>query len=151
MALPVRRTDTEMTRRDPMTEFNRLTQRLSRLFEDQWFELPSLLGTDGFTPLADMEETDDAYLLDVELPGVNKKDIDIEISGRRLVISGERKEQQRTGWLRTQTRSWGRFRYEVTLPDQVDEDRVEASLEDGVLHVRVPKSSSSRRRRIEVK
>lgn len=98
-----------------------------------------------------MEETDDAYVIDVELPGVEKKDVDIEILGRRLVISGERREQERVGWLRRRTRSWGRFLFDVTLPDDVDEEHVEASLNDGVLHVRVPKSSSDRRRRIDVK
>jgi HSP20 family protein len=156
MALPVRGTNAEATqwdpttRWDPTTEFDRLTQQLSRLFEEQWSE-PSPLGTNAFTPLADMEETDDAYVIDVELPGVEKKDVDIEILGRRLVISGERREQERVGWLRRRTRSWGRFLFDVTLPDDVDEEHVEASLNDGVLHVRVPKSSSDRRRRTDVK
>ena len=90
-------------------------------------------------------------LLEVELPGVKKKEIDIEIDGRRLVISGERPEHERSGWLRRRTRSWGRFRYEVVLGADVDEDGVEATLQDGVLRVRVPKSSAGNTRHIEVK
>ncbi|MGH3485956.1 MAG: Hsp20/alpha crystallin family protein [Nocardioidaceae bacterium] len=123
---------------------------MSRLFDERWGDLTSAV-TDGFTPMADLEETDDAYLLDIELPGVDKKDIDIDIDGRRLVISGERKEKERTGWLRRRTRSWGRFRYEVLLGTEVDDDGVDATLQDGVLRVRVPKSKAGQRHRIEVK
>jgi HSP20 family protein len=151
MALPVPRTRTDVGRWETASEFDRLTQQLSRLFEEQWPELPSLLGSEGFTPLADLEETDDAYLLEVELPGVKKKDINIDVEGRRIVISGERPEQKRTGWLRRQNRSWGRFHYEVVLPEQVEEDGVEATLHDGVLQVRVPKSITGQRRHVEVK
>jgi HSP20 family molecular chaperone IbpA len=97
------------------------------------------LPAEGFTPLADLEETDDTYLLEVELPGIKKKDINIEVEDRLLVISGKRTEKERTGWLRRQTRSWGRFRYEVVLPDQLDEGNIEAILDDGVLQVRIPK------------
>jgi HSP20 family protein len=148
MALPVRR-GTESARSDLGNEFDRITQQLSELFQEQW-AVPSVL-PDGFTPLADVEETGDAYLLEIELPGIKKKEIDIEIDGRRIVISGERPEHQRTGWLRRRTRSWGRFRYEVVLGADIDEDGVEATLQDGVLRVRVPKSSAGNRRHVEVK
>jgi HSP20 family protein len=150
MVLPARRSRTDVARWDPANEFDRLTQQLSQLLDEQWPELPRAL-EEGFTPLADVEETDDAYRVEVELPGVKQKDIKIDVDGRRLTISGERPEQQRTGWLRRQTRSWGRFNYEVVLPEQVDEDGVEATLRDGVLQVLVPKSSGSKRRRVEVK
>ncbi len=56
-----------------------------------------------------MEETDDAYLVEVELPGVKRDDISIEVAGRRLTVSRERKERQRTGILRRRTRTVGRF------------------------------------------
>ncbi|MFF0268300.1 Hsp20/alpha crystallin family protein [Kribbella sp. NPDC004536] len=151
MAVPAQRTRNDVAHWDTASEFDRLTQQMSQLFQGQWPDLPSLLGSDGFTPLADLEETDDAYLLEIELPGVKKKDINIDVEDRRIVISGERPEQKRTGWLRRQNRSWGRFRYEVVLPDPVDEDGIEATLDDGVLHVRVPKSSARQRRHVEVK
>jgi HSP20 family protein len=151
MALPARTSRNDGTRWDPVNEFDRLTQQMSRLFDERRTELPSVLPAEGFTPLADLEETDDAYLLELELPGIKKKDINIEVEDRRLVISGERTEKERTGWLRRQTRSWGRFRYEVILPDQLDEDHIEATLDDGVLQVRIPKGSTGRRHQIEVK
>ncbi|MCW2764238.1 MAG: heat-shock protein Hsp20 [Nocardioides sp.] len=150
MVLPARRSRTDVAHWDPANEFDRLTQQLSQLLDEQWPELPRAL-QEGFTPLADVEETDDAYRVEVELPGVKQKDIKIDVGGRRLTISGERPEQQRKGWLRRQTRSWGRFNYEVVLPDEVDEDGVEATLQDGVLHVLVPKRSGGERRRVEVR
>jgi HSP20 family protein len=151
MALPVRRTRSDASRWDPANEFDRITQQLARLFDQQWAGLPSATGADSFTPLADLEEEDDSYVLEVELPGVKKNDITVEFDEGRLVITGERKERKRTGWLRRQDRSWGLFRYEVTLPEPVDEERLGATLGDGVLTVRVPKSTSAKRRRVEVK
>ncbi len=146
MALPARRGgDGETERWDPLAELNRLTQELS-----------GYLGMDvaplgqGFTPLADIEESDEAYTVELELPGVKKDDVSVEVSGRRLVVSGERKERERVGILRRQTRSVGRFHYEVSLPSDVDEDGVEASLSEGVLSLRVPKAASERPRRIKV-
>ena len=140
-----------LTRYDPFAEFNRLTRQLTQLVDDRWPDAPPLMGRDGFSPPADVEETDDAYLVELDLPGVDKKDIDVETSGRRLVVQGERKEKERTGMLRWQTRTVGRFRYEVVLPDQIDGGAIEATMKDGVLRLRVPKSKTADRRRIEVK
>jgi HSP20 family protein len=151
MPVPVRRTRNEAFRGDPSNEFDRITQQLARLFDQQWPAAPSATGSGGFTPLADLEEDDDAYLLEVELPGVKKKDVSIEFDDGRLVITGERHERERTGWLRRQDRSWGVFRYEIALPAAVDEEHLSATLDDGVLTVRVPKSTNAKRRRVEVK
>jgi HSP20 family protein len=147
MALPVRRRDNSETRPQPMQQLSDISHELSRLFDEQWPDLP--IG-EVFTPLADIEETDDAYLVDVELPGVRKGDIDIEATDRRVVVSGERQEKERVGLLRRRTRSWGRFQFEMTLPEPVDEEHIEAGLKDGVLHLRIPKATSTRRRQVKV-
>ena len=102
-------------------------------------------------PLADLEETDDAYVVEVELPGVKREDINVEVIGRRLTVTGERKERERTGILRRSTRTVGRFEHEVLLPGEVDEEGVEATLDEGVLSIRVPKSERERPKRIAVK
>jgi HSP20 family protein len=150
MSTPVRRNETDLAPWSPSAEFDRITQQLSQLFDGTWAQ-SAPAGREAFTPLADLEETDDAYLLDIEVPGVKKKDIDIEIEGRRIVVRGERKEEKRVGILRRQTRSWGEFRYEVVLPDEADDEHIEANLDDGVLHLRVPKrTAGQQRRRIEV-
>jgi HSP20 family protein len=148
MALPVRRDGAETSYWDPFAELDRLNHELQR-YLDQWRQHPALPG--GFTPLADMEETDDAYVVEVELPGVKRDDVSIEVAGRRLTVSGERKERQRTGILRRRTRTVGRFHYEIVLPGEVEEDAVSASMDEGVLTVRLPKPAAARPRRIAVR
>lgn len=147
MVSPIRRDEAQGGRWDPFAEINRLNEQLARYLE-QWRELPSLAG--GFTPLADVEETDEAYLVEIELPGVKREDVSVEVAGRRLTVSGERKERARVGILRRRTRTVGQFHYEVVLPGDVDEDGVSASMDEGVLTVRVPKPASERPRRIKI-
>ena len=132
-----------------LAEFDRLNQQLHS-YLDSIRQLPNVLGT-AFTPLADVEETDDSYVVEVEIPGIKKDDLDIEIAGRRLRVSGERKERERVGILRRRERVVGRFRYDVVLPGDVEDGAVAADLRDGVLTVTLPKPASDRRRRIEVR
>lgn len=159
MALPVRRSrddrpapfepDSGVGRWNPFDELDRFNRQLAN-FLDSFGQLPNLL--DGaFTPLADVEETDDAYLVEIELPGVKRDDVDIEIAGRRVTVHGECREKERVGILRKRERTVGRFHYEVTLPGDVDEDGVEAHLDEGVLTVRLPKPEHERPRRIQIK
>nr|MDP9006611.1 Hsp20/alpha crystallin family protein [Actinomycetota bacterium] len=71
-------------------------------------------------------------------------------AGRRVAVRGERKEKERVGILRRRDRTIGRFSYEVTLPGDVQEDGVEAHLDEGVLTLRLPKPERERPRRIEI-
>jgi len=90
-------------------------------------------------------------VFEAELPGVRREDVQIDVDGNELRIGGEVRERERTGVLRQQTRMQGRFEYRSTLPHEVDADQIEATLKDGVLNVRVPKSERSQPRRIEIK
>lgn len=155
MALPVRQTSgngvTELERWNPFEEFDRLHRQLLSWL-DTWSPLswPDV-ATTAFTPVADVEETDDAYLVELEVPGIKRDDLDIEVSGRRLSVRGERKEKERVGVLRRRERAVGRFSYELTLPSGIEEDEVEARLDDGVLSIRLPKPERERPRRIEIR
>jgi HSP20 family protein len=123
---------------------------MDRLMQGVWS--PTGGGNGGaWMPVTDIEETEDAWLIEAELPGVNKKDLDVELRDTELIISGEIKEKERKGVLRRQTRKTGQFEYRVTLPGTADQEHVEANLHDGVLTVRVPKSDTAKPRRIEVK
>ena len=151
MALPIKTRPERavVARSEPLAPFQDWSRQLPSFF-DYFRQLPSLL-EDAFTPLADIEETHDAYLVEVELPGVDKGDIDIELAGRRLTVSGERKAKERVGILRKRERVVGKFRYDVTLPGGVEAEGVEANLDGGILTVRVPKPAAERARRIEVR
>jgi len=104
----------------------------------------------GWSPLVDIEEQDDAYVLEADLPGVRREDVKIEQVGSELLISGEFKERDRKGILRKQTRRVGRFGYRIALPEQIAGDNIQAKLKDGVLTVHVPKAQRAQRRRVEI-
>jgi HSP20 family protein len=153
--LPERRRAGVPERWEPFQELEQVTERMRRMLEEtfggfgRW---PSLLPeTAGWSPLVDIEEHDDAYMLEAELPGVRREDVDIELVGNELAITGEMKEKEHTGTVRRRMRRTGRFDYRVTLPEQVDADKIEASLSEGVLKVRVPKSARAQRKRIAIK
>jgi HSP20 family protein len=148
------RRSTAAPERSALSELEQVSERMRRLLDQTFGGLawPSFLTeSGGWAPRVDIEETDDAYLLDAELPGVKRSDVSIELVGNELMIGGEVKERQRKGALRRSTRRTGRFEYRVRLPEQVDDQKVDAKLADGVLTVRVPKSERAQRRKIEIK
>jgi HSP20 family protein len=152
MALPVRRPSSHATpiaRWDPFREFEELQAATGQLLEDL---ITGPGASDGgmFTPPVDIEETDDAWIVEADLPGVDKNDIEVDVREGELTITGEIKERERKGILRRKTRRVGHFEFRVMLPGGADPEKVEANVEDGVLTVRIPKPEQSRPRRIEV-
>jgi HSP20 family protein len=148
MDLPIRRRDHG---RRPQQEFERLRDAFAGQL-DQWPDFVRSVERlfDDVTPLVDIEETDDSYLLEVELPGVKLEDVDLQVDQGRLQLTGERRTRERVGFLRHRTRTTGRFALDVTLPAPVDSDAVHASLDHGVLTVVIPKAEQARRRRIPI-
>jgi HSP20 family protein len=154
MALPVRRTTNvspqPLQRWEPFRELEQLQEHMDRLMQTAWSPLGT--GNGGsWMPVTDIEETDDAWVIEAELPGVDKKDVNVEMRDSELIISGEIKQKERKGILRRQTRKTGEFEYRVTLPGQSDAEHIDANLHDGVLTVRVPKTEHAKPHRIEVK
>lgn len=147
MTLPVRQETSGPARWDPWREFESLTGQMNQLFESA-FGRSGLAG--GWAPAVDVEETDDAYVVEAELPGVNRDDVQVEVSGGVLTLTGEFKERERVGILRRRTRRTGRFEFRTTLPTAVDSDAISASLHDGVLTVTVPKAAEAKPRRVEI-
>ena len=146
-AQPARTQPTPLMRWDPQSELQELRVQLGRLLGGPVdIQLPS-----EFTPAADIEETDDAYIVELDLPGIGKKDVDVSMSGQVLTITGERKEKERAGILRRRTRKVGEFTFEVQFPQPVKESELTANLKDGVLVVRVPKAdATANSQRVEV-
>ncbi|MFN2555945.1 MAG: Hsp20/alpha crystallin family protein [Nitriliruptorales bacterium] len=146
VVLPVLRRDGEATTFQPWDEFERLRRQMWSLV-DAWPTLPTIT-----QPLfAELEETEDAFVVEIELPGVKKNDVSIELEGRRLIVHGERKERERSGSLRWRTRRVGEFHRAVVVPADVDEEGIAATLEQGMLSIRLPKSHAAKRRRIPVR
>ena len=154
MPVPARRSATsspqQVERWDPLREFEQLQEEMGRLVQSVWS--PAGVGNGGaWTPFADVEETEDAWMIEVELPGVDRRDVNVEMRNSELVISGDVKEKERKGVLRRRARRIGHFEYHVTLPGESDEQHIDAKLHDGILTVRVPKTEQAKPRRIEVK
>jgi len=140
-------------RGDPLVEFEQLQDQMGQII-NAFFRDPLGGGTGQqpvWIPAADLEETDDAYTIELELPGVRRDDVAIELRDNEVRISGEVKQRERTGTLRRQTRRVGQFEYVVMLPGDIDAEKVDAALHDGVLTVRLPKAAASHPRQIEIK
>jgi HSP20 family protein len=151
--LPERRSSTQAERWEPLTEIDQVTDRMRRLLEQTFGSFgwaSPMTERAGWSPAVDLEETDDAYVVEAELPGVKRDDVNVELIGNELTITGEVREQERSGTLRRKTRRTGRFDYRLSLPSHVDPENVDAKLSDGVLEVKVPKSERAQRRRIEI-
>jgi HSP20 family protein len=132
----------------PWAEFTELHERMGRPLFEAFGDAHRPGG--GWRPAADVEETAEAYVVKLDLPGVKREDVAVELSGGELAITGEVKERARVGLLRTRTRLVGRFDYRVSLPADVQDDQAHASPSDGVLTVRIPKSEKARPRSIPI-
>jgi HSP20 family protein len=151
MNMPARRSRQGVTRWDPFAEFEDIYDRMGRLFQSTFGDFPMRMEPGGWSPLTDVRETDDAYVLELELPGVKRDDINVELADRQLSVSGEVKEEtEREGVWRRRTRRYGRFEYRTLLPGEADAEKVTATLSDGVLTVTVPKAAVTKPRKVEI-
>jgi HSP20 family protein len=98
----------------------------------------------------DVAETDEAYVVEVELPGVGRDDVHVDVFGNEIRVRGEIRQRESAGRLRYHTRRVGTFDNQVALPAEVDAFRTEARLADGVLTVHAPKAESRKSRGVEV-
>jgi HSP20 family protein len=135
--------------------FDTLLHRgLIRPFRDIWPEW-TFLGErlDLTRPHVDLIERDEEFLVRAELPGVEKKDLTIDLSDDLLTIRGERRKEAKTeeGEVYRAEIARGTFSRSLRLPESVDFEKADAELKDGVLEVHLPKTHRTERRRIEVK
>lgn len=133
-----------------------------REIEDAWSRMGSLLGDvvggerrpygvlGGRALAVDVEETDDAYIVDLDLPGVRSEDLSIDLRDNEITVSGEFGTREVRGTLRRQNRRTGRFEHEITVPGEVNPDAATASLDNGVLTLHLPKAHRSQPRHIRL-
>ncbi len=145
-----------MTTFDPYKEFLAMREKMeniSRLMQgvENSPERPKI----DFIPTVNTREADDAYYIEVDLPGVKKEDINIDVNENVLTISGERKlEDSRANdeFYRVES-VYGKFERSFSLPEDVDEDKIEAEAKNGVLIVKIPKAQTIEKtpKKIEIK
>jgi HSP20 family protein len=109
-------------------------------------------GDPQWVPAMDVEETDDAMRLTLEVPGVRPEDLSVSVHDGILTVTGEKKVESREGGKgsRGYERRFGRFERSMTLPSSVDADRVAARYDNGVLAIDLPRSERAHPRRIEI-
>ncbi len=145
----------QLVRWNPMNEMFSFRRPLSRVFDD--FFLPRTTTEDGsltwgWNPVVDIYDNEDNIVIKAELPGVSKKDIEIDIKDRVLTLKGERSadnEVKEDNYYRRES-TYGRFERSFTLPVNVDPDRIKADYHDGVLKIEVTKPEDQKPKQITV-
>jgi HSP20 family protein len=133
-----------------LTEFRREVDDLFNQFFGKSGPLSAFAA--GFNPPFDISETDQEILVKAELPGVDPKEIEVNITGSTLTIKGEKREEreEKTENMHRVERSFGHFSRSITLPCEVKEDSIEASFKNGVLNLKLPKTESSKKKSIKI-
>jgi HSP20 family protein len=134
----------------PFRELEEWERRFDDLFGRSLWRLP--VEERGWMPAVDVFEKEDRFVVKAELPGMKEDDIDVSAVGDTLSIKGEKKtetEIQEEGYYRCE-RGYGSFYRSIPIPSNVDANKIEASFEDGVLEVALPKSAKIKPKKIAV-
>jgi HSP20 family protein len=147
--LPAHSTRRSLISGDPTREIEDIYERMGQLVNAAFGDFGAVRVDMPWIPAADLTETDDAYQVHVELPGVQKDQLDVEVFDRELRIDGEISEQS-NGRRHRSSRRTGRFESRTVFPGDIKSSGVSAELADGVLTVTVPKSEAAKPSRVEV-
>jgi HSP20 family protein len=138
---------------DPFGDFVTLRDRMNRLFEDMSGSKEEKdLMTRAWAPSVDIYENENEVVLCAEIPGVEEKDVEIKVEDNNLIIKGERKfekEAKEENYHRIE-RSYGSFFRSFALPSYIEQDKIEAEHENGVLRVRMPKKAELKPRKVKI-
>ncbi len=127
-----------------------LLDNVSRWFDDVLSE--PLLGRTAL-PAVDVRETDSEYLMEVELPGLSEKDVEVKLDNNLLTISSqkdEKKDEKKNGYVLRERRA-SKFSRSFVLPEGVDHEKIAAEFKNGILHLNFPKVPTAKPKTIEVK
>ena len=140
-----------LVRWEPFREIDSIQREMNRLFDSLAPRTSEKFGS-AFVPAAEMEETPEAIHLKLEVPGMDAKDIDIQVTADSVSISGERKSETKTeekGMTRSEFR-YGSFSREIPLPIRVQNTNVSAEYKDGILNLTLPKAEEEKNRVVKV-
>ncbi|MFM6406924.1 MAG: Hsp20/alpha crystallin family protein, partial [Microcystis sp.] len=143
-----------LIRWEPFREVESLQKEMNRLLDRI---VPTDVGNGekvglSFIPAAEMTETPEAVQLKLEIPGMEAKDLNVEVTADSLTINGERKSEIKTeeeGFTRTEFR-YGKFHRVIPLPVQVDNNNVTAEYKDGILNLTLPKAEEEKNKVVKV-
>ena len=137
---------------NPFRQLMKMQTDMERLMEDFGSPRTPNVGAIDLAPSCELGEQDGNYIFKTDMPGVKKTEIKIELDGTTLVVSAERKHEKHSEDKKTHYSeiSYGSYFRSITLPSKVDEKKVQASFEDGVLTITLPKAESKQAKQISV-
>jgi HSP20 family protein len=140
----------------PFRELSAIRHQMDRLFEEllprerDWLGLPGNGGM--WTPAIEMEETNQELILKAEIPGVEAKDLDVEVTQDEVSISGEHQEEKRTedkNFFRSEFH-YGKFQRTIALPVSIQTDKIKSQFKDGILTLTMPKAEDAVKKVVKV-
>lgn len=137
---------------NPFRELAKMQADLDRVFQDFGTQFPRATAMKELSPNCEITEDKENYMLKFDLPGVDKEHVKVEVDRNLLTISAERREEKKTDDKKTHFSeiSYGAFTRSFTLPNAIDESKVDAKFDKGVLTVTVPKTETMQTKRISV-
>ncbi len=147
MALPIRRGSRfpaslfePTVQWDPVSEFEYMRERMGRLYDQIAQQGPD---QSPWQPDIEVDETEEFYLVKAELPGITRENVELQVDEHSLSITGSIREEQSE---HTMHRRAGRFFYRTVLPRDIDTEKVQANMREGILTIRLPKTKQATRR-----
>ncbi len=137
----------------PRVPFGALACNIDRWFDDMFSGRPMVESEMGWVPRADVHENDNAFVVQLDLPGVEKDNVKVKFEDNTLVVSGERKYESNTdekNFHRVE-RIYGTFTRSIAVPKDVDADKISANFKNGVLEITLPKAEEVKPKEIEIK
>ena len=141
-----------LVRWNPTREIDALQREMNRLFDDVFSPSHRWHNDAGFTPAAELQEKANAYELKLEVPGLEKEDLDVQVTDDSVTISGERKSSTRTeedGTVRSEFR-YGSFQRTIALPGSINHQGSKADYKDGILVLHLPKAEEEKNKVVKV-
>jgi len=140
---------------DPFKELYSMRSQMDRLFDSlmRGEESEQQLGKGLWAPAVDICETENEIVLKAELPGVNKKDLEVKVENNALILKGEKRQEseiKKENYHRAE-RIYGQFQRIFTLPNTVETDKIKASFKSGILTLTLPKKREAKPKQISVK
>lgn len=141
-----------LVRWNPWREIDTLQRQINRLFDEDLVPATGWVRNFSFVPAAELSETEDAIQLKLELPGIEAKDLDVQVTENAVSIVGERKQETKTDENGT-TRSefhYGKFQRVIPLPARIQNTNVTAEYKDGILNLTLPKTEAEKNKVVKV-
>ncbi|MGQ9510267.1 MAG: Hsp20/alpha crystallin family protein [Thermodesulfobacteriota bacterium] len=138
----------------PFRELDRIRREVDRLWDSFFEKRPARIEeVSEWFPSLDVSETDSEYIIKVEVPGIDPKDINISLMNNILTIKGEKKQEkeEKEENYHLLERSYGSFTRSIRIPSQIQNDHINASYKNGVLKIILPKTEEAKKKEIKIK